>query len=481
MKKNIYITSLFCGFMAFATISCDNPGDLKFDDDSFSSTLYLKDSGLAEIDFYNINKDVTFTTAIGKGGTDPEVLRTAAVRVFTEEELNAYNELSGNQYVALPSDCYSFTKQYSFVQNIEIQELAVTLNAKIGELDADTEYVLPIKLISETHSVNSKKQDLIIKPNIITPKVVLGSIGMQKGLNVHTKNAYLKNATFSTMVRLNMSNNGWNFTATLEKDEDVLHFLVDQYSMETGTIYKLLPASMYTLPELAFTSVENEKEVEIPIQYIEGVKEGEYLLPILLKKVDGMPFDVDTNPCYILVNVTDGEIQIKIANGDISTISNPGMLNKLIDGQIGEGAFWESQYGTAKEGVTYNDPTYGVYVDIVNLNQRITNYMRLKLSAYAAHTRPTSLAIYAKKAGSEEWEQIQAPIIPFPNAKEKSTYLLELDGNHIKEFTFNNCGEIIAVRIAFLESKNSGNLTKTVTAGDKIPHVGLGEIEIFGY
>ena len=56
--------------MAFNTTSCEDPGDVQFEDDNFSSTLYLKDTGLIDIDFYNINKDVTFTTAVGKGGTD---------------------------------------------------------------------------------------------------------------------------------------------------------------------------------------------------------------------------------------------------------------------------------------------------------------------------------------------------------------------------------------------------------------------------
>lgn len=66
MKKNIYITSLLCGWMAFATTSCEDPGEVHFDDDSFSSTLYLKDNGLQEVDFYNVNKDLIFSTIVGK-------------------------------------------------------------------------------------------------------------------------------------------------------------------------------------------------------------------------------------------------------------------------------------------------------------------------------------------------------------------------------------------------------------------------------
>lgn len=481
MKKNLYITSIFCGIMVLAATSCENLGEPQFEDDQFSSTLYLKDTGLTEIEFYNINQDLTFTTSIGKGGTAPEVLRTAAVRVFTQEELDTYNQENDMQYVTLPADCYTFDKQYNFEQGIEKRDLTITLKAKIGELDTDIDYVLPLKLISDTHSVNDDKRQLIIKPNIITPQVMLRNSGLQEKLSVHSKNQYLQSATFTTMVKLGMPNNGWTFTAKLESDLDALHFLVDQYSIQTGKIYKLLPASMYTLPELTFTNVENEKELEVPIQYVEGIKEGEYLLPIVLKEIEGKPFEINNTPCYVLVDVTSEGIQIKIEKSDISAISSATPIERLIDGGIGEGKFWESQYGNAEEGKTYTDPTYGIYIDIVNFNQRITQQMTIKLSAYAAHTRPTSLAIYAKKAGNDEWVQIQEPVTPFPNAKEQSQYLLKLDGNHIKEFTFNDCGEITAIRIALLKSKNYGDLTKTVNTGESIPLVGLGEVEIFGY
>ena len=86
---------------------------MHFDDDSFSSTLYLKDNGLQEVDFYNVNKDLIFSTIVGKGGTDNDIARTAAVRLFTQEEMDAYNKLIGSDYVLLPSDCYEFNNRRS--------------------------------------------------------------------------------------------------------------------------------------------------------------------------------------------------------------------------------------------------------------------------------------------------------------------------------------------------------------------------------
>lgn len=486
MKKNIYITSLFCGWLAFSATSCEDPGEVHFDDDSFSSTLYLQDTGLTEVDFYNVNKDLVFSTVIGKGGTDNEIARTAAVRLFTQEELDDYNKLIGTDYVLLPSDCYEFKQQYAFEAGVESQPLDITLKAAIGELGQDLEYVLPVKLISDTHSINKNKCDLIIKPKIITPQVSMTTIGMQTPLNIHTQNTYLQQTAFSTSIKLNMPNEGWKFKVLPETDEDILHFLVDQYSIETGKIHKLLPASAYDIPVIEFEGEERSKALNITVKYQAGMTDGDYLLPVILKEVEGMPFEVDANTCYIPVNVTDGMIQIKPAENDIAINSNPNMKGKLFDGGVGEGLFWESYYYTVEGVESYCDPTYGIYVDISNLDKKITKAMNIRLSAYAYHTLATKVQIYAQTTDNAEWTLIKttdntetvAPV--FPNAKKKTDYLLELDGGHIRELEYKDCGEITAVRIAFLESRK-GNLTDITAANVGSKLVGLAEIEIFGY
>lgn len=126
---------------------------------------------------------------------------------------------------------------------------------------------------------------------------------------------------------------------------------------------------------------------------------------------------------------------------------------------MGEGLFWESYYYTVEGLESYCDPTYGIYVDISNLDKKITKAMKIRLSAYAWHTLATKAKVYAKTVSNPEWTLIKtnddaeeiAPV--FPNAKKKTNYLLELDGGHIRDLDYQDCGEVTAVRIAFLESK----------------------------
>lgn len=51
--------------------------------------------------------------------------------------------------------------------------------------------------------------------------------------------------------------------------------------------------------------------------------DGDYLLPIILKEVEGMPFEVNAGTCYLPISLTDGMIQIKPTDSDITTNSSP--------------------------------------------------------------------------------------------------------------------------------------------------------------
>lgn len=480
MKKNIYTALLFCGFMALATTSCEDPGDVQFEDDNFSSTLYLKDTGLIDIDFYNINKDVTFTTAVGKGGTDPEIARVALARVFTQEEMDAYNKVVGSNYVILPSDCYEFNKKYIFDVQSENLEMVITLKANIGELDSQIEYVLPIKLTSPHYSVNEKKNELILKPNIITPKVMLESTGKQLPTLMHTKNVYYHTRTFSTKLKLDIPNDGWTFKARFETDQNILHFFVDQYSIEEGKIYKLLPSTAYSLQDIQFGNTDKEKELNLEINYQNGMTEGDYLLPLILKEIDGMPFEVNTSPCYVHVNVTSDIMKIVIAPANISGNNKQDDYKNLVDGtSVSNGEIWQSLwsfYGAANMG-PYCDETYGVYVDINNLDEKITELFKIKMTVQATNNYPKNFRIYGKGKRAADWTMLEEIINAYPD-----------DNTKVWEKEIGCSTEISAIRIALLTSK-SGDLTKVKINGELkendwnyiSPNVGLAEIELSGY
>ena len=358
--------------------------------------------------------------------------------------------------------------------------MVITLKANIGELDSQIEYVLPIKLTSPHYSVNEKKNELILKPNIITPKVMLESTGKQLPTLMHTKNIYYHTRTFSTKLKLDIPNDGWTFKARFETDQNILHFFVDQYSIEEGKIYKLLPSTAYSLQDIQFGNTDKEKELNLEINYQNGMTEGDYLLPLILKEIDGMPFEVNTSPCYVHVNVTSDIMKIVIAPANISGNNKQDDYKNLVDGtSVSNGEIWQSLwsfYGAANMG-PYCDETYGVYVDINNLDEKITELFKIKMTVQATNNYPKNFRIYGKGKRAADWTMLEEIINAYPD-----------DNTKVWEKEIGCSTEISAIRIALLTSK-SGDLTKVKINGELkendwnyiSPNVGLAEIELSGY
>lgn len=476
MKKNIYLASLFCGLMALIT-SCDNPGDPQFENDKFSSVLYLKNSGQVEVEFYNVNEDITYTTAIGKGGTNASIARSASLNVFTQEEMDTYNEENATNFAILPAQCYEFTKDYSFEGQTESQTVNITLKANIGALDESKQYALPLKLTSPDYGVNENKQDLLLIPNVITPKISLNKVGKQDMISISVDNPNATSLSIGTV--LNMPNNGWSFSVNPETDENILKTLVDQYTAQAGGSYELLPATNYSLSELTFTGTENQKDLEISISNKDLLLNNDYLLPIVLSNCTGMPFDVDSeNICYVHIRVTAELVPInlegKLSTNDTSTDAG-NKLSSLLDDN--PNTVWQSTWHKAylPSGATNPpcDPTYGIYIDVKNIN--ITQIMQLKIATSATNNYPTEWSIYVMGADNQ-YKLLRNYTNSFNNTPTEFT---------TEEFLT----ECTSIRIAFLRTKNviDGDDLRNITWGSasgwgsNCRNVGICDLKLYGY
>ena len=83
-------------------------------------------------------------------------LSSTTVRLeASESALAAYNTANETNYVALPENCYTFeTKQLNFSKD-EIRKFAtITWDmASVAALDPDTDYVIPVQLVSTASDV----------------------------------------------------------------------------------------------------------------------------------------------------------------------------------------------------------------------------------------------------------------------------------------------------------------------------------------
>lgn len=463
MKKNIYLASLLCGFMAFSTISCDNPGEPQFENDEFTSILYLKNSGQIQVDFYNVDQDITFSTSIGKGGTNPSISRDASLNVFTQEEMDLYNEENATNFVMIPTEYYEFAQDYTFKGDTKNLPVNITLKKSFATLDKSTQYVLPLKLTSSEYSVNATKSTMLLLPEVITPRISLTNTGEQSApeLSIHQESA-----TFTTSVLMNMNNLGWEFSVNYETDPQVLQSLANIFIATKGEEYTMLPIESYELNPSAFTETENEKELNIKI-LSKGLENGKYVIPVVIKEINGVPFEFSTDVCYVTVSVSD---LINVTSKDLYANSaesrNADLVAKIIDGSLTSG--WQSEWSLPAGASPLCDPQYGIYIDIKNITN-ISDVMNLSVWISTTHNNAKHIQFYAGTS-EDNLTLIHENENCYPNVADSKLY----QTGKIK------VGKISIIRIACIKSQSNSDLRK-ITASSIGQNVSISEVKVYGH
>lgn len=455
-----------------------NDGDTNFEIDEYTSVVYLKNNGATEVEFYNVNEDVKFITSINKGGTNNNATGGVELAVFSDKEMEEYNKETGSMYKILPKEYYVLPSNFVFGSQEMYHTLEVVLKKNIGELDhKKNTYVLPIQLISKDFVVNNKKHRLLLKPNVITPEITLKNIGKQPAIEFSADDAINKTATVKIPVTLSVENK-WGFSAVFEKDETILASSVQQYATLQGEKYTLLQKASYSFDEsLAFSSGETTKDFTINLDR-KNLGRGNYLLPIILKDCQGMPFSVSPLVCYIHLKITSELPQISLNIDQLYSNShehNPGdrVFSNLLDND--PSTDWQSQWWADtpplyEKELPKHDPIYGVYVDI-KLNTPISSFMAFHYWTKAGNNYPTHIQMYVgSNSGDLKLLKDYSDLSP---AKEVPFKTPELD--------ISEKGAIKLVRIAMIKSRG-GDLRGQVWDTNKCcSNVSMSEIKLFGY
>lgn len=360
--KKIHFVFMLLG-MVFVSTSCED--DNKNYTDEFAAVLYYKDE-FKEFDFYNVNEDVVLPVTVIKGGHNPEIQTEITLVPFTEEEMTAYNTSTGQSYKLLPPEYYITPATVTIASGERYKIVDVIFKSTIGSLAGKTnDYLLPFHLISSSGRVNEDKSQIYLKPNVMTPFISMEQTGEQE-IRMDVTDAD-EPKSFDINVYLDMVNE-WEFSVDIEADEEELQAAVEAYNTHNGVHYGLLPqANRAFVSSLPFTGEENSKTLSVTLNK-EGLSIGDYLLPVILKGCEGMPFYVSEDICYIHVMVTETLPEISLKDNATlsasSTVQWGGEgIENLWDGNTG--THWQSIWTSWGDIPTaLHDPTYGVYIDI---------------------------------------------------------------------------------------------------------------------
>ena len=471
MKKNIYLAAILCGLVGvFSSCSDDDKkGEAATTDSekSYKPVVYMRDADVREVNMQDFGADAVFTTSVcRKGNSVSTEAVDAELVVMTEDEMYYYNKVYGKSFSMLPEHCYEYRKEYTFSGSEEVHEVKITLKKEIFNSDNSQKYALPLRLISKNGTVDEDQEVLIVAADVIVPEIKLEKSGKQEVLDLSGVNP-TDIVNVDIPVSMFGENEGWEFSTEFETDPKKLKNLVS-YCPADGIEYSLLGTDYYEMEsKIDFSGDEREKTLSVKIKRGD-LETGNYLLPIALTGVQGMPFKYSREICFVHVYLNNEfpQIDIKnklVTNGD--TKEEGSELSRVTDSNTN--TFWQSPWHSSYwlTGKVTCDPEYGIYIDV---NVSITKGMQVKIATKTGHNYPVLWRLYGKKTGSEEWTMLKEYSDTFNNTP-------------ISFKTEKFYGSYSAVRVAFLKSKDGNTDLRNITlSGGYCKNVSIAELELFG-
>lgn len=252
--------------------------------EEYHKILYVNNSGKQEMTLYDTDADNLYTLSVIKTGSDPSLTAAATIKVLTQAELDAeYSVPEAVNYKLIGTDAYSLAAtsvDFSSADRYKLIDIALKPQVvkTAMESNPDAVWVLPLKIISETDSINAEKNELFLQLKaVITP-----AVGFADPTLVVQQYQYGSVSTITQKVKFGLdTNNLWDLTAKLAVDNDY----VQEFNWDNGTSYKTLPEGSYTVPETVALPVGTTTvELELSVKG-DQLQPGDYMLPVRVTEV----------------------------------------------------------------------------------------------------------------------------------------------------------------------------------------------------
>lgn len=234
-------------------------------------------------------------------------LSSTTVRLeASESALAAYNTANETNYVALPENCYTFeTKQLNFSKD-EIRKFAtITWDmASVAALDPDTDYVIPVQLVSTASDVPVSEDRGLMLLNLQLADVSMALL--ETGATSSVDGAFVYNGNVSLSVPVS------TMDVEVKYAIDTDPSLVDAYNAANGTSFEAPADGFATM--MAASSVIKSGETTAPFAC---QLNSSALLSSLDKLDNGILIPVRITSATTGVNVATEVVYIPVKNGEV--------------------------------------------------------------------------------------------------------------------------------------------------------------------
>ena len=316
MKKYLYILAL----LPLLAVSCkwDDPDKL-FPEEYFK-VLYIKDAGARDVAMNTAQDVVTESMLVVKAGAHPEMTASGRFEVMSAAAAAAQWGYVESEIRILPEESFEVPAEFSLTEEtpycyMEVKLFPTKMAAVMRE-HPELQWILPIKLVSDTDTVNKDNNYLLLTCSVVSPL-----IGWTDGSD---QNVIIDYKTLDYTVGLSITRTEINrndFTGTLEaQGEDA----VEEYNAAHGTSYPILPSTSYSLGDLSFAAGELSGSVHLNFSRTGLTSDEEYLLPVRIKTVsddlyelsDKIKYFIIGNPKYAYADVEPTSWKIAFSNSE---------------------------------------------------------------------------------------------------------------------------------------------------------------------
>lgn len=334
MKKK-YLAMFMLGFLLTNT-ACTNYDDIY--PEEFHKILYLKTSGVVDMKLYKTGEDTNYSVSVLKGGAVPTETANVQFSPMNQNELDIYCSSRGLSYKALPANCYTVGGgDLAFGSADLYKKIDLVLKTEeieaVMEADAAIDYVIPFALTSQTDSINSMMNILIINPSVVTPSVSFELAG-------YVANSSPKEGTIIEIPLALQITNNWDFDCQIEVDESALE----------GTQYNLLPKGTYELLNGGKVSFKKGTSKAVLQVKVNELKHADNVLPLRIKSVSKETFDIDETPVLVGVTINKYALTVPMLSSN-ATEPSEGSLANLLDNDVT--TYFHSAWSVAVDGNHY--------------------------------------------------------------------------------------------------------------------------------
>lgn len=302
------LATMCLGAGMFLSLSCgsNNNNEDQIDDiGNSNSYLQLQPYGVNALKMSSNDKSFQYSFSVKKIGVAKSTCN-AKLDIWSETELQLYNEKESTSYQLLPSSLYSISSaNLTFAEGISSVDVKVELDPSkvFAEYkNSGKNYVVALTLNSDDVKVR-ERQNVLILPILFDYPTIRLTTSLQEVSAKGGEVPVFVEATFDYKVDGQKVINPWAFSCDIAVPSDAEE-LISEYNKVNKTSCQLLPKTNYEIVEmLSFKEGKDLATAKVNIRS-EGLEVVNYLLPLRLTNCSNNGVICQDGICYIKVGRT---------------------------------------------------------------------------------------------------------------------------------------------------------------------------------